>query len=57
MENVSWTNHVRNEVLYRVKEERNMLHTIKRTANGIGHILHRNCILERIIQGKIEGGI
>jgi hypothetical protein len=29
MEKVSWTDHVRNEVLHRVKEERNILHTIK----------------------------
>jgi hypothetical protein len=33
---------VRNEVLYRVKEERNVLYTIKRRkANWIGHILSR----------------
>jgi hypothetical protein len=31
MENVSWTDRVRNEVvLYRVKEERNITHTIKK---------------------------
>jgi hypothetical protein len=31
MENISWTDHVRNkEVLHRVKEERNILHIIKR---------------------------
>jgi hypothetical protein len=31
MEKISWTDRVRNEeVLYRVKEERNVLHTIKR---------------------------
>jgi hypothetical protein len=30
MENISWTDRVRNEeVLHRVKEERNILHTIK----------------------------
>jgi len=29
MEKISWTDHVRNEeVLHRVKEERNILHTI-----------------------------
>jgi ribosomal 50S subunit-associated protein YjgA (DUF615 family) len=50
---------VRNEdVLLRVKEQRNILHEIrKRKANWIGHILRRNCILQRVIEGKIQGGI
>jgi len=50
---------VRNEeVLIRVKEQRNILHEIsKRKANWIGHILHRNCLLQQVIEGKIEGGI
>jgi len=50
---------VRNEeVLLRVKEKRNILHEIrKRKANWIGHILRRNCLLQRVIQGKIQGGI
>jgi hypothetical protein len=49
---------VRNEVLLRVKEQRNILHEIsKRKANWIGHILHRNCILQQVIEGKIKGGI
>jgi hypothetical protein len=41
MEKISWTDRVRNEdVLHRVKEERNIVHTIKRRkANWIGHIL------------------
>jgi hypothetical protein len=43
------------EVLYRVKEERNIIHTIKRRkANWIGHILHRNCLLKHVTEGKIE---
>jgi hypothetical protein len=39
---------MRNEVLiFRAKEERNILHTIKRSkANWIGHILCRNCLLK-----------
>jgi hypothetical protein len=50
---------VRNEdVLLRVKEQRNILHEIcKRKANWIGDILHRNCLLQRVIEGKIKGGI
>jgi alpha-D-ribose 1-methylphosphonate 5-triphosphate synthase subunit PhnL len=55
MEKISWTDRVRNEVLHRVKEERNILHTIKRRkANWIGHILRRNCLLEHVIEGKLE---
>ena len=50
--------YVRNEdVLLRVKEQRIILHEIrKRKANWIGHILRRNCLLQRVIEGKIQGG-
>ena len=55
---ISWTDHVRNEeVLLRVKEQRNILREIrKRKANWIGHSLHRNCLLQEVIEGKIKGG-
>ena len=57
MEKISWTDHVRNEeVLLTVKGQRNILHEIsKRKANWIGHILRRNCLLQRVIEGKIKG--
>ena len=57
MEKISWTDHVRNEeVLLRVKEQRDILHEIrKRKANWIGHILRRNCLLKQVIEGKIKG--
>ena len=59
MEKISWTDHVRNEeVLLRVKEQRNILQEIsKRKANWIGQILRRNCLLQRVIEGKIKGRI
>jgi len=59
MEKISWTDHVRNEeVLLKVKEQRNILHEIRKwKANCIGHILRRNCLLQRVIEGKIKGGI
>jgi hypothetical protein len=59
MEKISWTDRVRNEdVLLRVKEQRNILHEIrKRKANWIGHGLRRNCLLQRVAEGKIQGGI
>jgi len=52
LEKTNWTDHVRNEeLLHRVKEERNILHTIKRRkANWIGH-----CLLKHVIERKIEG--
>jgi hypothetical protein len=59
MEKISWTDRVRNEeVLLRVKGQKNILHEMsKRKANWIGHILCRNCLLQRVIEGKIKGGI
>ena len=46
------------EVLLRVNEQRNILHEIrKRKANWIGHILRRNCLIQRVIEGKIQGWI
>jgi len=57
MEKISWTDHVRNEeVLLRVKKQRNILHEIsKRKANWIGQILRRNCLLQQVLKGKIRG--
>jgi hypothetical protein len=38
-----------------VKEERNILHTIKsRNVNWIGY-MRRNCLLKHITEGKTEG--
>jgi len=57
MEKISWTDHTRNkDVLLRVKEQRNILHEIcKRKTNWIGHILRRNCLLQRVTEGKVQG--
>ena len=56
MEKISWTDRVRNEeVSQRFKEERSVLYTIKsRKSDWIGHILRRNCLLQHVIQGKID---
>jgi hypothetical protein len=53
MEKISWTDPVRNEeVLLRVKGQRNILHEIsKRKANWIGHILRRNSLRRQVIEG------
>jgi len=49
------------------KEKKSILHIIcseqcsnkicKRKANWTGHILRRNCLLQRVTEGKIQGGI
>ena len=53
---ISWVDRVRDEVLHRGKEQRNILHTINRSkVDWIGHILRGNCLLKYIIEGKIEG--
>ena len=59
MEKISWTDRVRNgEVLYRVMEERNIIHTLKRRkANWIGHSMRRNRVLKDVTEGIIEGGV
>jgi hypothetical protein len=58
-EKISWTDRVRyEEVLQRVKDESNILRTIKRgKANWIGHILHRNGLLKHVIEGQLEGRV
>ena len=46
-----------NHLVHRVKEERNILHSLKiRKDNwiGIGHVLRRNCILKHVFEGKLE---
>jgi hypothetical protein len=58
MEKINWRNMRNEKVLLRVKEQRNILHEIcKRKANWIGRILRRNCLLQRVTEGKIQGGI
>jgi hypothetical protein len=59
IEKISWTDHVRNEeVLLRVEEQRNILHEIRKRKNKwIGYILSRNCLLQRVMEGKLKGGI
>jgi hypothetical protein len=56
VEKISWTERVRKEeVLHRVKEGRNILHTVKRRkANWIGRIWRRNCLLKAVMEGKLE---
>jgi hypothetical protein len=56
---IKWIDRVRNEeVLLWVKEDRNILHIIKRRkADWVCYILRRNCLLKHVIDGKIQLGI
>jgi hypothetical protein len=55
MVDIRWTDRVKNEVLRRVKEERNNLHRMKgKRANWLGKVLRRNCLLKHVIEGKID---
>ena len=56
MQKISWTDRVRNEeVLHGVKEERNILHTVKRRkANWIGHVLRMSCDPKHAIARRME---
>jgi hypothetical protein len=57
VEKIIWTDLILNEeVLLRIKEQRNILHEIsKRKANWIGHILCRNCLLKHFTEENTEG--
>jgi len=57
MEKISWNDRVNNdEVLQRVKEERNILQTIKgREVNLIGDMFYWNWLLKHVIEEKVEG--
>ena len=55
-EKTSYTDRMKHgEVLHRVTEERNIIHTItRRKAAGIGHILSFNCLLKHANEVKEE---
>jgi len=56
IEGIIWTDLVINAgVLQKVKGNRNVLQKTK--CNSFCKILHRNCLLKCIIDGKIEGRI
>lgn len=41
---------------YTVKEDRNILYTVKRRkANWIGHVWHTNCLLKHVTEENIYG--
>ena len=56
MEKISWTDCVKTEeVLRRVKEGKNILHTVEgRKDKWIGHIICRNCLLKHVTDWEEE---
>ena len=53
---ISWTDRMKREgVLHSQGGEEYPTYNKKRKANWIGHILHKNCLLKHVIEGKIEG--
>jgi hypothetical protein len=56
MENISWTDRVRNEVvLCIIKEERIIIRTAKgRKDQWFCRTLRKNCLLKPVIEGRIE---
>jgi hypothetical protein len=59
MEKISWTDLMKNEKeISRVNEERKMLRKVKgKKANWKSHFLRKNCLLNYVIDGKIESRI
>jgi hypothetical protein len=55
-EGQGWSHRVTNEVAHRVKEK-NILHTVKKRANWVVHIVSRNCLLKPVSVGKVKGRI
>jgi hypothetical protein len=56
MEKISWTDRVANAVLHRVKEKRNILHTVKRGKAGRQDWSHRALELSSEARYIREGG-
>ena len=59
IEKINWIEPVRNEeILHRITEERDILLSVKgRKDKWICRIIHRNCHLKYVIEGKMEGRI
>jgi hypothetical protein len=56
MQKIVWTVNVKkDDVLQRGNEKSNILHTKRRQAIWIGHILRRHCLLKQVIEGKMKG--
>jgi hypothetical protein len=55
MGNITWTDSVRNEEVLHSHEGQGCPIYNEKKANWTGHNVHRDCLLEHVIEGKIEG--
>jgi hypothetical protein len=55
MDKISCIDRVRNEVLHRDNEDRNIVHTTRRKTNWIGLILRTNCLLKHGTEDNYRG--
>ena len=56
IDKISWTEHISNEVLKLVEEERSLLTIIYRTRqrNWMGHIMTEDSVQREIIEGRMD---
>ena len=55
METISWTEHISNEVLKLVEEERSMLTIIRtRQRNWVGYIMTGDSLQKEVIEGRMD---
>lgn len=56
LDNVCWKNKVSNEVLKKIKDERNILNTIvNMKRNHLGHCMRRGCLLVDAVEELVNG--
>lgn len=47
---ISWTGRVKNEVLHRIRDGSNILHTMKRKTNWIGNMWRSNYLSKTLLK-------
>ena len=54
---ISWTEHkTNNEVLQRAEEQRALMITLRqRQKKWLGHVLHHDSLLKKVIEGRMKG--
>jgi hypothetical protein len=58
MDNITWTDRVKNEKVFQsIKEEKNILVIKRNNVNWIGYSSRTNCLVKDVTEGKIKGRI
>ena len=55
MGKISWTDHVKKNITKSQGGEERATYNKTKEAKWMGHIVRRNCLLQQVIEGKIEG--